>query len=121
MSVMLKRRLALETVAVEPFTGVDGQGAPSYGSSVNFEARVEERRMGDPRGGGTAYVIGPDGTEVHAPLTLYVPGDESNVPSEQDRLTVSGSTYIVMERTPIRGLRAARGEPDHFRLRCSDE
>lgn len=120
MSVLLKRVLALETVAYEPFTGVDGQGAPSYGSSVNTQANVEERSMGG-RGEGARYVIGPDGSEVHVPLTLYIPGDEANVPSEQDRVTVSGSTYIVMERTPIRGLRAARSAPDHYRLRCSDE
>lgn len=121
MSVLLKRAQK-ETVAYEPRTGTDGQGAPSYGSSVNTEARVHERAMGRVGdASGTEFVIGPDGTEVNVSLTLYILGDENNIPSERDRITLDGSKYIVMQRTPYRRPRSARDTLSHVRLRCADE
>ena len=71
---------------------------------------------------GAQYVILPDGSRVATPLTLYVRGTETDVPSEADRVTLSDDrAFIVMERVPVSGLRRARTAPDHYRLRCKKE
>ena len=109
------RRLPTEVVQLERSTGLDGQGAPSYASAIEFDANVLEYDAAR----GEQFVILPDGSRVDTPLTLYIRGDETAVPDVADRITlVSGVQFIVMERTVVSGLRSSRSEPDHYRLRC---
>lgn len=103
------RRSTLETLSYEPLGSRDGQGKPSYGSSVSFEARA---RIEDD------VELRIEGEDVRVALTLWVPGDESDVPQRLDRVTRDGSTYIVMTEKPVANLKNAL---DHTRLRCRDE
>lgn len=103
------RKLPKETLSLEAFSGIDGQGKPSYDTAVSFEANV---LWSDE------FITTSDGSEVRVPLTLYVEGDETNVPAEQDHVEVDGVTFTVLERTEPRGLWSARSTPGHYRLRC---
>lgn len=109
MSRILARKAKLETVTVEAFAGLDGQGAPSYASGVDIEARVVRE---------DAVVIGSDGSEERTTLTLYVPEGQSPMPVKQDRITVGGTDYIVRETKEAKTL---KGTVDHVRARCREE
>lgn len=116
------RRLPKETLSYEAFLGLDGQGKPNYDTPVSFDANVLDY---DPATGGQSqghqFVNQGDGSKVRIPLTLYVAGDAANVPSEKDRVTSGASTFIVLERVTVSGLRYTRANPNHFRLRCKQE
>lgn len=115
------RRLPLETLELERFDSMDGQGAPSYDTAIDIEANVVEYDA-SATGKGASFVTVPDGSQVHTPLTLYMRGDATVVPSEQDRITLSdGRAFIVVEKKPVSGLRKRRTEPDHYRLRLRVE
>lgn len=103
------KRVTTETVAVEPFSGLDGQGAPSYGASQNIEARVVRE---------DEQVIDADGDEIRTTLTLWVDADESPLPAEQDRVTVDGTVYIGVSRYEGKSFRA---DVTHVRLRCREQ
>lgn len=109
-SVLLSRTATLERLTYEPHTGRDGQGAPSYGTSTSFSAKVHDSEEVIQTGGGQ---------EVRVRLTLWVPGSQSNVPGEDDRITRNGTTFIVLEEKRVRHLRT--GAVVHTRLRCRDE
>lgn len=117
------RRLQKETWELERLTGLDGQGMPSYASPVEFDANVVDYDMvGQKRG--QAFVVMSDGSEVLVRKTLYVEGDESDIPDEGDRVGPPGEDedrFIVAERSALRGLRRPRDENDHVRLRVRDE
>lgn len=115
------RSLPKETWELERFAGLDGQGKPSYASPVDFDADVVE---GDPaaRRDGNQYLTDTSGSRILVRRTLYIEGDEPNIPDEQDRVGPPGGTkFIVAEKSSYRGLRYARGEEDHFRVRVRDE
>lgn len=115
------RRLPLETLELERYISMDGQGAPSYDTTVDIEANVVEYDAG-ATGKGAAFVTTRDGSQVHTPLTLYMRGDATVVPNEQDRITLAdGRAFIVAEKKPVSGLRKRRTEPDHYRLRLRTE
>lgn len=98
-----------ETVAVEPFSSLDGQGAPSYGASQNVEARVVRT---------DEQTVDADGSDMRTDLTLWVDAGESPLPDERDRLTYGGVTYIVAERVEGKDFGAS---VDHVRVRCREE
>lgn len=107
------RALDRETVQLQAFAGIDGQGQTSYASAVSFEANVVEE---------TKYITRADGSAVRVSLTLYIVGTATVVPDEQDRVVLTdGRQFIVEEKTVPRGLREARTAPDHTRLRCRRE
>jgi hypothetical protein len=115
------RRLPKETLELEPFLTLDAQGMPSHGSPVEFEANVLEY---DAAVGmkGAEFIIVRDGSRVETPLTLYVQGDATDVPAEQDRvIRGSGSKFIVAEKKTVSGLLYTAAQPDHYRLRCRVE
>lgn len=114
-------RLPTETLGLEGFAGLDGQGFPSYDAPVDFEANVVEYDTALRARGGHEHVITEDGSKIETPLTLYVQGTASVVPDEQDRITRGGTQFIVREKTTVQGLHRLASEPDHFRLRCSRE
>lgn len=108
--------LPREAFTLERYSSRDGYGKPSYVTpGVDFEANVEEYDK--------AYVVLPDGARLATPLTLYVPGDQDEIPDAEDRVvrTGSGVQYIVRERNIVTGLQYANDEPDHYRLRLSRE
>jgi len=109
--------LPTETLTLEAFDGMDGQGVTDYGSPVEFAANVMEQAAGR----GFEFLTLPDGSQVRTPFTLYVRGDESNAPREQDRVVIDSRNYIVVERTAPRGLAYGRDEVDHYRLRVREE
>lgn len=105
----LQRRTSLETVSVEPFSSRDGQGAPIYAASQDIEAAVRRD---------TEYIADGTGSGVKVTLTLHVPGDESPIPAEKDRLTYSGSRYIV---EMVDEVRSPRNVVDHVKVKARDE
>lgn len=106
---MLARVAAKESLSIEPFDTLDAQGAPSYDASQSIEGWVKET---------DELRVDADGSDVRITLTIWVPGDESPLPSERDRITRSGSTYIVeFERVG----QDFRGNTDHVRVECRDE
>ncbi len=109
MSAIIERVADRETVGVEVWSGLDGQGLPSYAASVDIEVHVRRTDK---------FIIQGDGSKLAVPLTLYVPPDATVVPGEQDRVTVDSDTFIGAELTSPRRLRAGRDAPDHYRLRC---
>lgn len=104
-----QRGAALETVQIEAHAGTDEQGAPSYDSPVSVQARAERV---------TEFITGPDGSEIRISLALWVPGDESLQPSERDRVTQGGDTFIVEAATDAVKL---DGTLDHTDAMCRDE
>lgn len=106
---VLQRRANLESVTFEEKTGSDGQGKPTYNSPVSVDARAKE---------GRELVRDFEGRYDEISLVLWVPGDETNVPNDGDRVTRSGSTFIVEER--IEGLQLD-GTIDHYKVLCRDE
>lgn len=110
MSTLLAQGTGTVTVGVEVFSGsYDGQGKPSYGTSSDISAQYE---LAD------RLVRSRDGSEVVTSLTLWVDAGESVQPAHRDRVTLSGETYIVVERKAVRDL---QGTLDHTRLRCREE
>ena len=115
--------LPKETIGLERYNGLDGQGLPAYATSVDFSANVLEYDVASIGSGrGAQFVTNSDGSITLTPLTLYVQGDESNVPNAEDRITLSDNrTFIVKEKITVHGLLYTRAQPDHFRLRCAVE
>jgi len=101
MSVILSTHLKLETVGIEAFTGVDGQGAPAYATSVDYDVSVVRQDK---------VVIGADGSKLRTQLTLWIPFDASVAfPDERDRITFDGTQFIVAE------VKAQRGAESNWR------
>lgn len=109
--------LPLEALTYEPMGPLDGQGMPGWGSPVAFNANVMEQAGSS----GWAFMTMPDGSQVRTPFTLYVPGSETSVPREGDRVEIDSAYYIVVERTAPRGLAFGRDAVDHYRLRLREE
>jgi len=109
MTVTLSRRVQLETVEIEVYAGRDGQGMASYDSAVEIEARVVRE---------DAVVMISGGTEVKTVLTLWVPGDQSPLPGDQDRITYESEAYVVVDRKEGKTL---KGVIDHVRAQCREE
>jgi hypothetical protein len=120
---MLRTTSALptETLELERFAGLDGQGLPSYETEVEFEANVVEYDFRGARTGGREFAVDVDGSEVRTPLNLWIQGTASVVPDEQDRVTRGESPFIVVEKKTVQGLRRLASEPDHYHLRCRKE
>jgi hypothetical protein len=114
------QRLPKEMLQYEPTVGFDGQGKPSYGTPVSFEANT---LLYDPAnsGHGAQFTVNATGSVVRIPLMLYVQGDETNVPVEGGRVTRAGRKYIVVEAKPVSGLDYTPDEPDHHEIRCRTE
>ena len=115
------KRLPKETVSWEAFSGLDGQGSPSYASPVELEAKVfpYDTTM---RGQGERFVVMENGSRIETPLTLYIDGESESVPGEQDRITIdSDRSFIVVEKQVASRLDYSRFEPSHYRLRCRVE
>ena len=105
----MRRRLALETIGLEAFTSLDGQGSPSYGASVASKAHVLHK---------DDLAIQADGSEVRSTITLYV-GTDVTVPGHRDRVTpADGIAYIMLESKPVKRF---NGTIDHTRLKGREE
>jgi len=115
------RDLEKETWEREAFIGLDGQGLPSYDSPTDFRANVVDYSVPGRRDG-NEFVVMRDGSQQKVVKTLYIEGEEANIPDEQDRVgPASGPSYIVGKRSDYRGLRRSRTENDHTRLLVVDE
>ena len=106
MSVIIERHLQLETVEVECFTGVDGQGAPSYAEAFDITARAVRQ---------VKEVVGDDGSRMRTSLTLWIPPDADVLPDERDRVTYDSTAFIVAEVKDVKDRNAQRV---HRRCRC---
>jgi hypothetical protein len=118
------QRLPKETVEYEEPTGADAQGRTTYGTPAQFEANVVPYDTVVQANKGARYVTDKDGSIIVTPLTLYIEGDEPNVPYEECRITLADTPekrWIVAERSAPSGLDYTRFEPDHYRLRCRAE
>ena len=114
--LQITRDLPKETMSFEPFIGIDGDGQESYDTPLSFEANRMEYDAATKEA--EQFVVLPDGSRVRTPVTLYVQGDETNVPAQEDRVTLPDSrTMIVAERKTVAGLYFTPAEPDHYRLR----
>ncbi len=109
-SVLLARHLTLETIELEPNANtIDGQGAPTYNTTVDVQARVLRKNK---------MLTSAEGSEVLTTLMVWVPGDALVLPSERDRLTWESETYIVVEAKDVKGRDSSL---EHRRLRCRRE
>lgn len=109
MTTLLRRKHETETIGVEVFSSLDGEGAPSYAASVNVSGvAVQEDEV----------VVGSDGSNERTTLTVYIDGNEDVLPNTDDRLTVDSTKYIVRERKAVLTF---KNEVDHVRLRCREE
>ncbi|KKL08631.1 hypothetical protein LCGC14_2573940 [marine sediment metagenome] len=108
-SVTLSRHVALETVSVEAFLTVDGQGLPTYDSPVDVDARVLQQ---------TKLVVAADGSRIKTALSLWVPSGAALMPDEQDRVTWSSKIYIVMD---VKHVKDRDAQTIHRRVRCRRE
>lgn len=106
----LVRDNATEALSFEPVSGVDGEGAPSYGGAVSFAGRtvqVSEWRRTE----------NDDGQDTRVTLAVYADAEES-FPEKGARLTAGGATYIV-ER--VVELKDSRNRVLAQRADCRDE
>lgn len=106
------RRLTKETVQWEIFTGLDGAGSPSYDTATDLTAHVVEYDGSR----GHEYLIDAAGTQVRIPVVLFVEGDVTPVPDEQDRITIDSATYTVFQKFTVHGLTYTRASPDHYKF-----
>lgn len=107
--VILDRHLKLETVQVEEFSAVDGQGKPSYTSPVDVEARVIRQDK---------LVVLADGSQITTQLTVWFPGGTTPLLDNRDRVTFSGELFIVMQTKDVKDRDAQLA---HRRVRCRRE
>jgi hypothetical protein len=99
----------LQTIGVEAYSGRDGQGAPSYAPSVDVLAvLVRDDKL----------VRLGSGDDVRTTLTLIIDGDEDYYPSYEDRVTLSGETFIIVSAVQVRTL---SGDVDHIECSCREE
>jgi hypothetical protein len=108
-SVVLGRLLTLETLPVEVFSSVDGQGKPTYDTPVDIEARVLRQDK---------FVTLANGSQLRTQLTVWVPPDAIVIPGERDRLEWDDELFIVVLFKEVKNRDAA---VTHYRLRCRRE
>lgn len=109
MNRLISRRLKLDEVEVEPWTGEDGQGLPSYDSAVDVEAWVRET---------DEVLFSADGSEVRMNLKAHLPADSAYIPAREDRWTYDARTFIVRDVKPVK---AFNGVLQHTRIMLRDE
>lgn len=107
MTTALEQGLGVVTVAVETFGGFTN-GKPTYGSSTNISAQVREQDK---------IIKNDAGEDVRVSLTLWVDQGESVYPTNQARVTYSGSTYIVEVFKRVTGI---DGVLDHVKAMCRE-
>lgn len=108
MSAALENAV-LETVVVNPPASTDNQGLPTYGASVNIQARVVREE---------AVVRMPSGEDVRTAVTIWVPGTQSLMPVMDAKLTcLDGLVGIVVERKDGKTL---ANDLDHVRVRIRE-
>lgn len=118
---MLRTTQALprEDLTYEPHEGNDGQGMPSYGTPVSFEANVVEYSPGVE---GRQFVTDITGSKHRWAITLWVMGDAEDVPDEEARINRPSreQTFIATEVLTVSGLFFTAAEPDHYEIRCRE-
>jgi len=108
-SKLLGRDATLQSITVEELAGVDGQGKPSYGTAQTTNGVV---RYTDE------VVTMADGSKVGTSLTVWIPSTQTVFPNEQARLTVEGTTYIVVQSKDVKDF---KNTLSHRRVRCQVE
>ncbi len=105
----MRRRLALETIGLEVFASLDGQGLPSYAVSVDVKGHVVRE---------DELVLLPDGSQVRSDLRIYV-GPDAPAAAHKDRVTPDdGIAYIVLKSREVKTL---SGVVDHYELQAREE
>ena len=104
--VALTRHATLEAVGVEVYASIDGQGKPSYATSVDVNMRVLRQ---------TKVVIDTDGSKLRTDLTAWIPNTETVQPDERDRITYLSVTFIVVAVKEVKDL---NNVVVHRRIRC---
>lgn len=114
MSITLSRSAGLESISVESFTSVDGQGKPTYASAVVIQGRVVREDTKDAN----SNVRMGSGQEVKTIATIWVNGTVVLLPKIDDRVTLAdGLVGIVAEKKDGKKL---RGALDHVRYRLRE-
>ncbi len=108
-SVLLSRHLKLETIEVEAFDRVDGQGKATYLSPVDVDCRVLQQHK---------EAFDRAGSRIRTDLTLWVPPDAALLPNEQDRVTWTSKTYIAVD---VKHVKDRDAQLTHRRVRCRKE
>ena len=94
---------------LEVFDTIDGQGKPSYLTPVEVEGRVLRQDK---------FIVVGDGSKLKTELTIWVPGTETTLPSEKDRITYDSKTFIV---AVIKEVKRGDATVVHRRVRCRRE
>jgi hypothetical protein len=111
------QNLPKEALQLEREIGISAGGQTSYDSPLAFEANVVPYDTAR-RARGSEFVVTRDGSEHRVAITLYVQGDETNVPNTGDRVTWGGRRYIAIEKKVASGLEYTSTAPDHTRVGC---
>lgn len=106
MSSILSR--GLTTVSVEAVLGTDDQGAPSYASPFDVDARVVFT---------TEMLPQPDGSQIRSTVTLWADAGQTPI-VEQSRVIILGVNYIALQ---VDQLKRLDGTIDHQRVRLREE
>jgi len=115
------QRLPKEPMQLERVTDVDQGGVTLYDSPVGFEANAVEYDV-VARSRGSEFVEARDGTRYRVVATLYVQGDQTEVPELEDRVTrQDGRKMIVTDKKIVSGLLYTSSEPDFIRLGMRNE
>jgi hypothetical protein len=91
---MMGHSLLCDFCTVEPKTGTDGNGQPTYGTAVGTRARITEKTKILRKEGGTDII---STAQVTLPPGITV--------AAQDRVTLPGGTAL-----PVLQVEAGRGE-----------
>lgn len=117
MSVLLKRHATPEDIQVQQCTGLDGQGKPTYNAAVSIKGNVL-RHVAVTRSN-NAVLMQP-GDQVDVMATVWVDGEQSRLPAENDRITLAdGSVGIVVDFKERRWIQS--GIVDHVRVKLREE
>ncbi len=100
-------------VSVQPYTGKDAHGNATYGTAVVIDGFVDSvrRLVGTP---GDKDGVGGRFEEVSIPL-LVIDGEQTTVPSVDDKVTAKDEVYNTMVVT----LFYDDGEPHHYEIELS--
>jgi hypothetical protein len=112
MSVTLRHHVGLEDFTVEQAVGMDRQGKPTYDSPIAGECWVV-REQHVARNG--------RGEEVQALATMYVDGEFTPMPNENDRIVIGSEELvaIIVSRVDVKELQS--GALDHVELHLRNE
>jgi hypothetical protein len=119
MSVLVKRHLTLQDVALSTWVSTTGQGAIVYGTPVTVAMRIAFI---------DEIIRGADGEEIKSAGTFWIDSEETLLPVAGDRIyIITRATFdryfIVLDARLMRSLQSGAVDhvTGHFRREAKDD